>query len=68
MSPTLDLDQAEQQRSSQRSIRFDRYDDKTVLAITENYYAAYSADKINGDSRARQSFLQVVLPILKIAV
>src|SRR4029077_4668078 len=45
MSATLDLDQSQQQRASQRSIRFDRYQDRTVLAITGNYFAAYSEDK-----------------------
>jgi hypothetical protein len=68
MSATLDLDQSQQQRASQRSIRFDRYDDRTVLAITGNYFAAYSEDKMNGESRVRESFLKVVLPILKAAV
>ncbi len=68
MSATLDLDQSQQQRASQRSIRFDRYDDRTVLAITGNYFAAYSEEKMNGESRARDSFLKVVLPILKAAV
>ncbi len=68
LSPTLDLDQAQQQRASQRSLRFENYDDRTVMAITGNYFAAYSEDKMNGESRARESFLRVVLPILKAAV
>lgn len=68
LSPTLDLDQAQQQRASQRSLRFERYDERTVLAITGNYFAAYSEDKTNRESRARDSFLKVVLPILKTAV
>jgi hypothetical protein len=68
LSPTLDLDQAQQQRASQRSLRFERYDERTVLAITGNYYAAYSGNKMNGESRARESLIKVVLPILKAAV
>ena len=68
LSRKLDLDEAQQQRSEQRSIRFDRYNGQTVLAITGNYYAAYSADKVNSDQRARSTFLNVVMPILKAAV
>src|SRR5712692_7825511 len=68
LSRKLDLDEAQQQRSEQRSIRFARYNGQTVLAITGNYYAAYSADKVNSDQRARSTFLNVVMPILKAAV
>jgi hypothetical protein len=67
-SPKLDLDEQQQKTSDQRSIRFDRYKGRTVLAITGNYYAAYPADKYNRDQRARSSFLSVVLPMLRAAV
>jgi hypothetical protein len=68
LSRKLDLDQARQQVADQTSIRFDTYSGKTVLAITGNYYAAYSAPKINAEQRARSTFLNVVMPILKAAV
>jgi hypothetical protein len=68
LSRKLDLDQARQQVADQTSIRFDTYSGKTVLAITGNYYAAYSAQKINAEQRARSTFLNVVMPILKAAV
>jgi hypothetical protein len=68
LSRKLDLDESQQQRADQRSIRFDRYNGQTVLAVTGNYYAAYSADKVNSDQRARSTFLNVVMPILKAAV
>jgi hypothetical protein len=68
LSRKLDLDQARQQVADQTSIRFDTYSGKTVLAITGNYYAAYSAQKINPEQRARSTFLNVVMPILKAAV
>jgi len=68
LSRKLDLDEAEQQHADQHSIRFDHYNGRTVLAITGNYYAAYSAEKVNEDQRARSTFLNVVLPILKGAV
>ena len=60
----LDLDESEQQHADQRSIRSDRYNGQTVLAITGNYYAAYP-EKIAADQRARSTFLSVVMPILK---
>jgi len=68
LSRKLDLDEAEQQRADQRSIRFDHYNGRTVVAITGNYYAAYSAEKVNEDQRARSTFVNVVLPILKAVV
>ena len=68
LSRKLDLDEARQQVADQASIRFDTYQGKTVLAITGNYYAAYSAQKINPEQRARSTFLNVVMPILKAAV
>ena len=68
LSRKLDLDQPEQQRADQHSIRFDSYNGRTVLAITGNYYAAYSTQKMSEDQRARATFLAVVMPILKGAV
>jgi len=68
LSRKLDLDQARQQIADQSSIRFDTYSGKTVLAITGNYYAAYSAQKIRPGQRARSTFFNVVMPILKAAV
>src|ERR1700693_4960236 len=60
----LDLDESQQQNADQSSIRFDRYDGKTVLAVTGSYSAAYP-EKIAADQRARSTFLNVVMPILK---
>jgi hypothetical protein len=68
LSRKLDLDQAQQIHADQHSIRFDSYNGKTVLAITGNYYAAYSADKVTPDERARSTFLNVVVPVLKASV
>ena len=68
LSRKLDLDQGEQQHADQHSIRFDSYNGHTVLAITGNYYAAYSTQKMREDQRARATFLAVVVPILKGAV
>jgi hypothetical protein len=68
LSRKLDLDEQQQKSADQRSIRFDQYNGRTVFAITGNYYAAYSADHINKDQRARSTYLAVVEPILKMAV
>lgn len=68
LSRKLDLDQAQQAKADQRSIRFDRFNSQIVLAVTGNYYAAYSADKMTKDQRARETFLKVVMPLLKAEV
>jgi hypothetical protein len=68
LSRKLDLDEGKQKWADQRSIQFDRYKEKVVLKITGNYFAAYSSEKMNSDQRARQTFLQIVLPILQTAV
>jgi len=68
LSRKLDLDEAQQLHADQRSIRFDNYNGRTVIAITGNYYAAYSADKINSDERARSTFIDVIMPVLKASV
>src|ERR1700751_2596998 len=68
LSRKLDLDEQQQKAADQRSIRFDQYSGRTVLAITGNYYAAYGAEQLNKDQRARSTFLAVVKPILKVAV
>jgi hypothetical protein len=64
LSRKLDLDESQQQHADQRSIRFDRYNGQTVVAVTGNYYAAYP-EKVAADQRARSTFLNVVMPILK---
>lgn len=68
LSRKLDLDQEEQQRADQHAIRFDSYKGQNVLAITGNYYAAYSAQKMSEDQRARATFFAVVMPVLRCVV
>ena len=65
---TLDLDVDKLQTADLRSIRFDSYDKKTVLTVTGNYYAAYSAEKMDSDARLKETFKQVVVPILQAEV
>ncbi len=67
-SRQLDVDEAKQQRLDQRSMRFQKYNGQTVLEITGNYYAAYSAEVMDKGARAKKTFEDLVLPILKITV
>jgi len=68
LSRRLDLDEQKQKSADQRSIRFDRYKGRTVVEITGNYYAAYSAQKMSPEQRAKATFDAIILPILKMEV
>ncbi len=68
LSRKLDIDEKVQKRTDQHSIRFEHYNGSTVIAISGNYYGAYAADKFNEEQRARQTFQDVVVPILKAVV
>jgi hypothetical protein len=67
-SQMLDIDEARQKQLPQRSIRFDQFNGETVLAISGNYYISYSSGQLNGNQRARKTYEDVVLPLLKAAV
>ena len=67
-SRVLDIDQSKMPTSDQRSIRFDVYKNQTVLEITGNYYAAYSAEVMAPHDRLKNTFQQVVMPMLQAAV
>ena len=67
-SRVLGLTEKDQRRNDQRSVQFDRYQDKTVLRITGNYFAAYSAELMKPEERARQTYQDVILPLLRAAV
>jgi hypothetical protein len=67
-SRKLDIDEKQQKRSDQHSIRFEHFDGVTVLAVSGNYYGAYAADKFSEELCARQTFLSVVLPITQASV
>ena len=67
-SRVLDVDLAKMQLADQRSIRFDTYKGQTVLEITGNYYAAYSADRMDSYARLKETFVTVVMPILQAEV
>ena len=67
-SRVLDVDLAKMQLADQRSIRFDTYKGQTVLEITGNYYAAYAADRMDSYARLKETFEQVVMPLLQAEV
>jgi len=67
-STMLDIDEARQKQVPQGSIRFDQFNGQTVLAISGNYYISYSSNQLNGNQRARKTYEDVVLPLLKAAV
>src|SRR6476660_6968660 len=67
-SQMLDIDEARQKQLPQGSIRFDQFNRQTVLAISGNYYISYSSGQLNGNQRARKTYEDVVLPLLKAAI
>jgi len=67
-SRTLDLDQDQQKTRDQRSIQFAKYGHQTVVQITGNYYAAYSDERVKREERARRTFEDVMLPLLRAEV
>ncbi|MFZ3214166.1 MAG: hypothetical protein WA188_21885 [Terriglobales bacterium] len=67
-SRVLDVNEAKQRQLDQRSIRFAKFENQTVLEITGNYYASYATPPMDGNARARKTFLDVMLPLLKVAV
>jgi hypothetical protein len=67
-SRKLDIEEQLQKQADQRSIRFERYNNQTTLEITGNYFASYSAERVDADHRLRQTFVEVILPILQSAV
>jgi len=67
-SRTLDLNEERQKAKDQRSIQFAKYGHQTVVQITGNYYAAYSDDLMKKEERARRTFEDVMLPMLRAEV
>ncbi len=65
LSRFLDVNESKQQSLDQRSIRFAALDKQTVVQVTGNYFAAYAADRMTEAERARQTYLDVMLPIIK---
>jgi len=67
-SQALDVDEAKQKLLPKGSIHFDNFNGQSVIAITGNYYISYSTDMVTPNQRARRTYQDVVLPLLKVAV
>ena len=67
-SRVLDVDLSKMQVADRRSIRFEVYKGQTVLEITGNYYAAYSAERMDSYARLKETFQSVVMPMLQAEV
>ena len=67
-SRTLDLNEDQQKTRDQRSIQFAKYGHQTVVEILGNYYAAYSDELMKREERARRTFEDVMLPMLRAEV
>jgi hypothetical protein len=68
LTRVLDVDLSKMRVADQRSIRFDIYKNQTVLEITGNYYASYSAERMDAYARLKETFARVVVPILQAEV
>lgn len=64
----LDIEQAKAESGDQRGIRFDRFNNRLVLAITGNYYVSYAEDQVDTNARVRHTLDEVVRPLLQDAV
>jgi hypothetical protein len=64
-SRKLDLSEKDQARNDQRSVQFDKFQGQTVLKVTGNYFAAYSAERMTSQERIRRTYQDVMLPIIE---
>ena len=60
------LDPAQQAETDSRGLEFVRFHDRVVLKITGNYNAAYNADLLTQNERASRTFIDVLLPLLRL--
>jgi len=67
-SRTLDIPEKEEPGSDQRAVQFDTFQGQTVLKITGNYFVAYSAELMTPEERARQTYEDVMFPLLQASV
>jgi hypothetical protein len=65
LSRYVGLEPSKQAEADSRGLEFVKFRDRTVLKITGNYEAAYSADKFTRNERAARTFQDVLLPILR---
>jgi hypothetical protein len=55
LSRTMDLTERQEQQTDQRSIRFAKFQGRTVLQVTGNYFAAYADESMNGNERVQRT-------------
>lgn len=67
LSP-VGVDERRRKHPDQRSLLFATFNGETVLEVTGNYYAVYLREGMDANERARQTFEDVLLPILKVMV
>lgn len=68
LSRALGVEERKQRQLAPDSAHFDWFQDRIVLAISGNYFASYSTQLLTPGRRARQTFQDVMLPLLKAAV
>ncbi len=68
LSPALDVGERTQKNPDRRSLRFATFNGETVLAVTGNYYAVYPRDQMDTNERIRQTFEDVLLPIVRVLI
>jgi len=65
LSRYVGIEPAKQAETDSRGLEFVKFRDRTVLKITGNYGAAYSAAQFTRNERAARTFQDVLLPILR---
>jgi hypothetical protein len=60
------VDERPQKHWDQRSLRFATFNGETVLEVTGNYSAVYPREGMDANKRARHTFEEVLLPILRV--
>src|SRR5271157_837807 len=65
LSRYVGIEPSKQAETDSRGLEFVKFRDRTVLKITGNYEAAYSATQFTRNERAARTFQDVLLPILQ---
>src|SRR5208283_2568636 len=65
LSRYVGIEPSKQAETDSRGLEFVKLRDRTVLKITGNYEAAYSATQFTRNERAARTFQDVLLPILQ---
>jgi len=66
LSRYVGLEPDRQAAADSRGIEFVKFHDRLVLKITGNYNVAYNADRLDQNERAKRTFEEVIVPILRL--